>query len=237
MQYSRTFGTHVTASTGYQVGIHTFRDGIPAAVSSGITDFCKPTPPDPRCVVSPVVTGQPRAGEQGSTLHRVHAGYAYDPPAGLQLDVDAGYDLLVPGANAFGSISKPFLRSSLGWSATRFLTQVGYEQGLDEGGGVMGNAEIRRGRTNAHIRFTDRASLDLSLSRDVRRSLDDAGITSRATLTSLRAGSSFTYTLSLGWALIALFTVEEQTSRGMSAVPDEVRANRYAVGASWTISP
>ena len=203
MEYSRTFGPHVVVSTGYEFGAFYFRDGLPSDQ------------------------------DQNFRRHRVYGGYAYDFPAGLHVDFDGGFDHLVFTQNDSDSVSKPFVRSSLGWSGTRVHTRLGYEQGLDEGGGVMTSAWLQRVWTEAHVRLTDRASFDLSISGDVRQSLDEVD-PAAITLRTLRGGSSFTYRLPRNWALIAAVTHDRQTSTGTTAIPTEMRANRFALGGSWS---
>lgn len=232
-EYSRTFGPHVVVSTGYEFGIYSFRDGEPPEVSTAFLDFCALNPVDPNCVTYAELLAQPPAGDQGFDRHRAYVGFGYDVPAGLHLTIDGGYDLLVYSQNDFGSVSRPFARASAGWNGTRFYARVGYEQGLDEGGGILTNAEFKRGQATARVIFTDNASLDLSVSRDVRESLDIDGGPTGITLTTVRGGSSFTYKLQRGWALIASYGQDFQTSRGTSSVPAEIRSNRYAMGASW----
>ena len=233
-EYSRTFGPHVVVSTGYEFGIFSFSDGLPPEVSTAFLDFCVINPVDPNCVTYSELLAQPPAEDQGFDRHRAYAGFGYDIPAGLHLAIDGGYDLLVYSQSGLGSVSRPFARASAGWNGARLYTRVGYEQGLDEGGGILTNAELGRGQANMRVLFTDNASLDLSVSRDVRQSLDIDGGSTGITLTTLRGGTSFTYKLPRGWALIASYTQDRQTARGTSAVPAASRANRCAMGASWS---
>lgn len=237
MDYSRTFGPLVVVSAGYEFGVYSFSDGLPPPVPSDLETFCAAQPLDPNCIAFTTAAAQPPAEDQGFGRHRAYAGYAYDSPPGFHFDIDAGYDQVVFSESDSGSVSEPFARTSLGWNGTRFYTRVGYEQGLDEGGGVVTVAELKRGWADGLLRFTDNASLELSVSRDVRRSLDYDGAPAETTLTTLRGMSSFTYKLSRAWALIAVFTHDKQTATGTSAVPSESRANRYGLGASWTFEP
>lgn len=234
MEYQRTFGPHVVMSTAYEFGLYSFKDGLPPPVSAAMQDFCTLTPSDPNCIALAALAAQPPAEDQGSGRHRIYAGYAYDVPAGLHVAFDGGYDHLVFSDKDFGSASMPFVRTSLGWNGKRLTGRLGYEQGLDEGGGVLTSAELRRYRVDGHIRFTDNASLELSIAHDERHSVDYDGATTDTALTTLRAGTSFTYKLQRGWALIAAFIHDSQTSSGTSAVPTQGQANRYALGASWS---
>lgn len=234
MEYSRTFGRHVGVSTGYELGLYSFHDGLPPPVTPAMKDFCKKTPLDPNCTSLVAAAAQPPAEDQGFDRHRAYAGYAYDFPAGLHFAFDGGYDFLEFRQSEFGSVSEPFVRSSLGWNGTRVHISLGYEQGLDEGGGILTGAELKRGRAEGNIRITDSASLDLSVSRDVRKSLDNDAVSAGTTLTTLRGGALFTYELTRTWALIAFYTNDWQTATGTSAVPTESRASRFSLGASWT---
>jgi hypothetical protein len=228
MEYARTLRPRTTVSTGYEFGLNSFGDGVPPPAPAAPAGT-KPSPP--------VVRAPAFSEGRDSTRHRAYAGYAYDIQPGLHFDFDGGYDLLVFHKNSLGSFSKPFVRSSLGWKSTRFHASVGYEQGLEDGGGILANAELSRARSDAHIPFSDHASIDVSVSRDVRRGLDDNGNLEGTTLTTWRGGGTFTYTLPLGWSLIAMLTRDRQTATGTPGFPADIEATRYAVGASWTFKP
>src|SRR5688572_4041770 len=77
MEYSRTLGSHVVVSTGYEFGAYSFRDGLPSAQGGLSAEI------------------PPPAEDQDFGRHRVYGGYAYDFPAGLHVDFDGGFDHLV----------------------------------------------------------------------------------------------------------------------------------------------
>ena len=233
MEYSRTFGQHVIGSTGYEFGVYAFGDNVLPPVPFEVKEFCRKKPQDPKCVALSVLEAQPFAEDQGFGRHRGFIGYAFDIPAGFHLDIDAGYDFLVASRDEFGSIAEPFVRSTVGWSGHRLHASLGYEQGLDEGGAIIAAAEIRIARFDGRFRFTDSASLEISVLRDARLTLDDE-IPGDTTLTTLRGTTSFIYELGHGWSVLASVAHDRQTSTGTFAVPSEINASRFALGAAWS---
>jgi len=124
----------------------------------------------------------------------------------------------------------------VGWNGVKIHARGGYEQGLDEGGGILTTAELRRAQANARFRFTDHAMLDLSVARDVRQSVGiDTGL-GDTTLMTVRGGSFFTYELPHGLALVASYTHDWQKVWGATAIPTESRTYRYGLGVSWSFA-
>ena len=154
-------------------------------------------------------------------------------PTGLHMAIDGGYDLLSFRRSDFDSVTEPFVRFSAGWNGERLHTRAGYEQGLDEGGGILTDAKLRRTDADARIKFTDRVSLDLSVLNDVRQALDVDGVPEDLKLQTFRGVSTFSYGIGKSWAALATYAYDKQTTRGTDAVPTHIRANRYGVGFSW----
>ena len=239
-EYARIFGPHVTLSGGYEFGLFKFRDGEPPNFPSSLVQFCESRDPnkptDPNCIAFVAAANAIPAEDQGFDRHRLYGGYAYDVPAGLHADAAVGYDALVFDNADFGTTSRPFLRGAVGWNGARFHSRVGYEQGLDEGGGVATSAELRRLQADVRLQFTEKISFDVSALRDDRRAIDFEGNTSEVSLVTTRGAGTFTYKLEHGWALLALFSHDRQTTEGILSPPDDVKTTRYALGASWSFA-
>jgi hypothetical protein len=248
-EYARRFGQRVTLSSGYEFATFAFRDGVnsPATSPPGPSpspapdpndkDFCKQFPLDPNCILPlsmAATVAAPVAEDLGADRHRAYVGYLLHIPGGFHFALDGGYDLLLFHAGDQGSLTRPFVKSTIGWSGSRLWTRLGYVQGLDEGGGVLANAELRRGHAEARVQFSRNTFLEVLASHESLRSLGVAGSPSGSALNTFRGGTTFGYRLPRDWVLFATFGQDRQRATGTGPIAPEIRANRYAIGSSWS---
>ena len=207
---------------------------------------CGLLPLDPNCILGAFYPAPPAAGAQpaggaggaassmGSVRHRPYVGYAYDPARGFQVDVQAGYDLLVFDDPSLQRATGPFIRSSLGWNGPRLSARIGYGQGLGEGGGILANARSRNGNADIRVALTRRLSLLLAATEELREGIVDAASQAGpGSLLVLVGTSSLEFEISRSWKLDATFIRYRQRSEGLPTGVEDVRSTRLMVGASW----
>ena len=237
VEYGRKLSGPVKLLWGYDFAVFRFSDGetLLAPPALDPNDICSQFPQDPNCIiVNPPASTAPAttAEDLGANRHRAYSGFLWEVPGGIHVALDYGYDVLFFDAEAQDAIARPYIKSTVGWNGDRLYTRVGYSQGLDEGGGVLTNAELRRSLAEMRFRITDRTFFDLSASYESRRSLDVAGSPPGGALRTFRGWGTYGFKLPREWVLFATAGHDRQTSTGTGIVAADIRANRYALGIS-----
>jgi hypothetical protein len=212
LNWRRRLGPRGFVQSGYEYGLTLYGDG-PSV--------------DPNTGISPRFTD--------AKHHRASAGWGLQSARGFTLNINAGYNIVVPVRTELESFSGLYTDTSLGWSGTRFSTVGGYVRALTDGGGAFSNAQSEVIHATARAAFTKSFSGDLAVSRNAHTRLAQGTAGGEETVRSLNGRASLNYSFARDWAVNVGWTHYRQGGGSAGGTAPDVRASRYSAGISWSV--
>jgi hypothetical protein len=175
----------------------------------------------------------------GSDRHVATVGYGYASQQGFNLNLNVGYNVLLPDDPNEPNVTGTYTNSSIGWSGKKVAAAGGYTRDISGGGGAYANARSQGAYGSLRLTYTPKLTTDLTATYNVQERISGVTVVTAATtsetIRSFNGRATLNYQMTKDVGLNASYTRYRQSVPGLSggAVP-EVRSANYSLGMTWS---